>query len=131
MLKQFLIFLLLSSFTFAMEIKNDTMFQELYKDKANDKKVTLMIYSATTCPQCAYMKEKVFKEPKVAAYLKKHFLILQKDIQKDELPDGFDYFGIPTIFFVDKDGLEQGKFIGSSRAEPFLQELKNVYKKMK
>ena len=128
MFKTVLLFLLLQSLIFAMEIKDDPAFQKLYREKADSQKITLMIYTATVCPQCAYMKERVFTEPKVATYLKKHFLILKKDIQKDELPDGFEYFGVPTIFFVDKNGSQRSRFVGSARAKPFLEELQKVYK---
>jgi len=127
MFKTVLLFLLLQSLGFAMQIKDDPAFQKLYSKKADSQKITLMIYTATVCPQCAYMKERVFTEPKVAAFLKKHFLILKKDIQKDELPDGFEYFGVPTIFFVDKNGSQHSRFVGSARAKPFLEELQKVY----
>ena len=118
--------LLLSSYLFAMSINEDPAFKAIYNKERNSDKILLMMYSTESCPQCSYMKLKVFKDPKVAMFLNKHFVVLEKDVQKENLAEGFDYFGIPTIFFVDENGTQHGKFIGSARAKPFLQELEKV-----
>lgn len=85
-----------------------------------------MIYSATWCPECNYMKEVVFKDQKVVDYIEKHFVVLSLNIQKDRLPKGFDYPGIPTFFILDQHGRERGKIIGGSKAGKFLQKLKAI-----
>ncbi len=126
---KFLLVLLLAVSAFGIAIEDDPAFKKIYQLDQNSGKLVLMIYSAQSCPQCAYMKEKVFKEQHVQVFLKKHFVVLEKDVHKDDLPSGFDYFGIPTIFFVDREGRSRGKFVGSSRAAPFLQELKQVVQK--
>jgi len=116
----------LSTLLLANPITQDQNFTDIYQNSDNKNKLTLMLYTAKSCPQCAYMKEKVFKDAKIADYLKKHFVILEKDVAKSKLPDGFEYFGIPTIFFVNDKGEEIGKFVGSTRAKPFLQVLQNA-----
>lgn len=119
---------LLFSFTIlsAGSISEDPSFQSIYSKKLNNDKILLMIYTAKTCPQCAYMKKKVFKEKEVHEFMDKHFVVLEKDINKDDLPKGFEYIGIPTMFFIDKNGRQVGKFVGSSRAKPFLKTLEAV-----
>ncbi len=126
MIKTILLFLFGLNLVNAMQITDDIIFQNIYKQQQNSNKIVLMLYSAKTCPQCAYMKQKVFKNNEVKNFMNKHFILLEKDINKDDLPEGFNYFGIPTMFFVDKEGKQIAKIIGSSRSEAFLKQLKNI-----
>ena len=128
MIKIFFLFILTISSICAIQITQDLSFQNIYKDNQNNDKLVLMLYSAKTCPQCAYMKQKVFKNIEVKKFMDKQFVILEKDVNRDDLPQGFDYFGIPTMFFVNKEGNQVGKIIGSSRAKPFLQQIQNIVK---
>ena len=129
MLQKLLLILLLAGAASGMTIEDDPAFKKIYQEEQNSDKLVLMMYSAHSCPQCAYMKEKVFQERNVQAFLKQHFVVLEKDVHRDDLPSGFDYFGIPTIFFVDREGRSIAKFVGSSRAVPFLQQLEQVIQK--
>jgi hypothetical protein len=43
------------------------------------------------------MKEVVFKNKKVSIYIEERFIILSLDVQKDNLPKGFEYPGIPVF----------------------------------
>ena len=123
-----IISIFLSQLLSAQTILEDKNFQEIYTKKENSKKLVLMIYTAKTCPQCAYMKQKVFQDINVKSFMEKYFVVLEKNIDTDELPDGFQYFGIPTMFFINNKGEQVEKFIGSSRAEPFLNNLKKIIK---
>lgn len=128
MIRAFLLSLLLAAFAWGIPITEDPSFKSIFAQKQNADRTVLMMYTAQTCPQCAYMKQKVFKAPEVKEYLDKHFVVLEKDVNRDDLPEGFDYFGIPTIFFVDRNGVQIGTFIGSARAEPFLETLRGIVK---
>ncbi|RRS30173.1 MAG: hypothetical protein P794_08125 [Epsilonproteobacteria bacterium (ex Lamellibrachia satsuma)] len=97
----------------------------LQKAKSQNKEV-MMMYSATWCPECNYMKEVVFKNKEVADYIQKHFIVLSLDIQKDTLPKGFDYIGIPTFFFIGEDAKEKNKIIGGDKPDKFLKSLKEL-----
>lgn len=126
-MKKFLIWIVLWSVgvvagALPVEHRFDTA---LEKAKAQKKEV-MMIYSAPWCPECNYMKEVVFKDPKVAAYIRKRFILLNLDIQKDDLPKGFDYRGIPTFFFLDAKGRLRGKIEGGSKAKLFLRKMKAI-----
>jgi thioredoxin-related protein len=131
MFKSFIIFLTFTITLIASTINLDPSFKKIYDNKANSDKLTLMIYTAVTCPQCAYMKKKVFTNNDVKPYLQKHFVILEKDINKDQLPENFEYFGIPTIFFVNNNGQQVAKIVGSSRAKPFLEKLHTIIQEQK
>ena len=95
----------------------------LQKAKHQNKEI-MMMYSAVWCPECNYMKNIVFKNKKVEAYIQKHFIVLTLDIQKDKLPKGFNYIGIPTFFLIDKNAKQIDKIIGGDRADRFLKKLK-------
>ncbi len=97
----------------------------LQKAKEQNKEV-MMMYSATWCPECNYMKDVVFKNKKVSTYLKKRFIVLLLDIQKDTLPKGFEHRGIPVFFFLDKNAKEKYKIIGGSKPNIFLKKLKAI-----
>ena len=89
-------------------------------------KTVFMMYSAPWCPECNYMKEVIFQDPKVNAYMKSHFELLSLDIQKDTLPKGFPYIGIPTYYIINPtDHKMIQKIEGGSKASVFLQKLQN------
>ena len=95
----------------------------LQKAKSQNKEV-MMMYSATWCPECNYMKEVVFKNKEVSEYIQKHFIVPSLDVQKDTLPDGFNFPGIPAFFFLDENAKEKNKIIGGDKADKFLKSLK-------
>jgi len=114
----------LSILLFANEIQFEHDFnQALQKAKSQNKEV-MMMYSAPWCPECDYMKEVVFKDQEVKQYIQKHFIVLSLDIQKDRLPEGFDYMGIPTFFIIDQNGKEKNRIVGGNKADKFLKSLK-------
>lgn len=107
-------------------IQNDDAFKAAVSSMGKSDKLVLMIYTADDCPECAYMKKKVFHDPKVEQYLNTNYVIVEKNVQRDKLPDGYDYFGIPTMFFIDKSGHKKETLIGSKRAPEFAKELHRI-----
>jgi len=109
---------------FAHELQYEHAFNTALEKAKHQNKEIMMMYSATWCPECNYMKDVVFKDKEVVDYIQKHFIVLTLDIQKDKLPKGFDYFGIPTFFFIDTNAKERHKIIGGDKASKFLKKLK-------
>ncbi|MGD9970131.1 MAG: thioredoxin family protein [Sulfuricurvum sp.] len=107
-------------------IQKDDSFVSALSSIGKSDKMVLMIYTADDCPECAYMKKKVFHDPLVEEYLNKNFYLIEKNVHRDKLPDGFDYFGIPTMFFIDKNGMKKETLIGSKRAAEFAKELHRI-----
>ena len=110
----------------AHTIKNDEQFKNAVAEMGKENKLVLMIYTTDDCPECAYMKQKVFHDKSIEGYMRQHFVVIDKNIHKSKLPDGFDYFGIPTMFFVDRAGNKKETIIGSKRPQPFLAELRRI-----
>ena len=123
-IKLLLLFVICTVVLFAHELQYEHDFNKAIEKANKQHKDVMMMYSAVWCPECNYMKDIVFKDAKVSKYIQKHYIVLALDIQKDTLPKGFDYIGIPTFFFIDKDMKEKNKIIGGSKADIFLQKLK-------
>jgi len=101
--------------------------QTLQKAQKEHKKVLLM-YHASWCPECGYMKKVVFKDPKLQAYMQKNYALVAYDITKDKarLPKQFTFLGVPTFFFVSPEGKLITKFEGSADADKFLEKIKGI-----
>jgi thioredoxin-related protein len=113
----------------AIPIQSDKEFQQAVGKIADEEKLVLMIYTADDCPECAYMKQKVFHDKSVEPFLNSHFVVIEKNVHRSSLPDGYDYFGIPTMFFIDKAGVKKETLVGSKRPKPFLEALHSVWGK--
>lgn len=118
--------ILFSSLLYAAPIQSDKEFEQAIAKMGKEKKLVLMIYTTDDCPECAYMKQKVFHDKTVEPFLNSHFVVMEKNVHRSALPDGFDYFGIPTMFFIDKTGTKKETIVGSKRAREFLSELHRI-----
>lgn len=110
----------------AFSIQKDEQFNAAVAGMGKENKLVLMIYTTDDCPECAYMKQKVFHDKSVEPYLSRHFVVIEKNIHKNKLPDGYDFFGIPTMFFIDKAGNKKETIVGSRRAPEFAKELRRI-----
>lgn len=111
---------------FAAPIQNDEQFKSAVSSMGTADKLVLMIYTTDDCPECAYMKTKVFHDKTVEPYLSQNFVVIEKNVHKSKLPDGYDFFGIPTMFFIDKTGNKKETLVGSQRSKPFLSDLRRI-----
>jgi thioredoxin-related protein len=107
-------------------IQNDDQFKTAVSSMGSDNKLVLMIYTTDDCPECAYMKTKVFHDKTVEPYLSQNFVVIEKNVHKSKLPDGYDFFGIPTMFFIDKNGVKKDTIVGSKRSPEFIKELRRI-----
>jgi len=117
---------LIGSYLGAGSIQNDKDFQQGVEKMGKENKLVLMMYTTDDCPECAYMKQKVFHDAAVEPYLNRYFVVIEKNVHTSKLPDGYDFFGIPTMFFIDKAGNKKETLVGSKRAQPFLNELRRI-----
>ncbi len=101
---------------------------EIAKQKAiTENKKLMIMYSTPTCPECNYMKKKVFKDKEIISYTNENFVSVIMDIKEDEKILPYKFIGIPTVYFADaKDMKLLSKKIGGTREAQFLDVLKNV-----
>lgn len=120
-----LLFLSLSLFSASINFEKDL---ETAKQKAISQNKKLMImYSTPSCPECNYMKKKVFKDKEIISYVNENFVSVIMDIKedKDELP--YKFIGIPTFYFSNAQNMELlSKKIGGTREAQFLEIVKNI-----
>ncbi|XPV67414.1 MAG: thioredoxin family protein [Halarcobacter sp.] len=123
-----LIFLFIFCFSLFASSINFEKDLDTAKQKAISQNKKLMImYSTPTCPECNYMKKKVFKDKEVASYVNSNFLSVVMDIKKDKDILPYKFIGIPTLFFADaKDMKLISKKIGGTREAQLLEILKSV-----
>lgn len=126
MIKLFFLIWIMVIGAFSAPIQNDEQFKTAVSSMGTAEKLVLMIYTADDCPECAYMKTKVFQDKTVEPYLSQNFVVIEKNVHKSKLPDGYDFFGIPTMFFIDKAGNKKETIVGSKRSKPFLMELQRI-----
>lgn len=107
-------------------IQNDEQFKSAVAGMGKADKLVLMIYTTDDCPECAYMKTKVFHDKTVEPYMAKNFVVIEKNVHKNKLPEGYDFFGIPTMFFIDKAGNKKETIVGSKRPAEFVKELRRI-----
>lgn len=71
--------------------------------KAQGKPVFLMLY-ADWCPHCNLMKKEVLSDPAVIDFLKKNYVCVWKNIEKEEgtaLKNKFNTKSLPSFLFID------------------------------
>ena len=126
MLKLFMAIVAVMGSLWGASIQDDEQFKAAVAQFDDQKRTVLMIYTTDECPECAYMKQKVFHDPAIESFMKHRFVVIEKNVHKDPLPDGYDYFGIPTMFFIDKGGKKKETIVGSQRPQPFLKALRRI-----
>lgn len=126
MLKVSILFFVMTLTLWGGIIQNDEQFKSAVSSIGSDNKLVLMIYTTDDCPECAYMKTKVFHDKTVEPYLTQNFVVIEKNVHKSKLPEGYDFFGIPTMFFIDKNGVKKETIVGSKRSREFVKELHRI-----
>ncbi|WP_319802354.1 thioredoxin family protein [Flavobacterium sp. N502540] len=85
-------------------VPDDTPYNTALNDaKAQGKPVFLMLY-ADWCPHCNLMKKEVFSDPAVIDFLKKNYVCVWKNIEKEEgtaLKNKFNTKSLPSFLFID------------------------------
>jgi thioredoxin-related protein len=94
--------------------------------KKEGKKI-LINFFANWCTYCKKMDRDTFSKSDVAAYMNEHFIAikLNSDIEK-QLSEEFRVSGLPTTWFVDKDGEKIQGLPGYLNREMFLAYLKYI-----
>lgn len=123
-----ILLLLLSSLTlFSASINFEKDLQSAKQKAVNENKKLMIMYSTPTCPECNYMKKKVFKNKELASYMNENFVSVVMDIKKDKKKLPYKFIGIPTFYFANASDMKLlAKRIGGTRESNFLQIAKSV-----
>lgn len=125
-MKLILTILLLITSVFASGINFEKDLQSAKQKALLENKKMMIMYSTPTCPECNYMKKKVFKDKEIISYINDNYVSVVMDINEDKEKLPFKFIGIPTFFFTDKNMNLLEKKIGGSREADFLKIAKSV-----
>jgi len=84
----------------------------------------------TWCGPCKELEKAVFIDKSVADYFNEKFINFRLDVEKGEgieLKKRFGVQPVPTLLFINSDGMVEHKFIGSSSPEEFLRNTEEVF----
>lgn len=126
-MKQLLLMTLLTICVFASSINFEKDLDSAKKKAITENKKLMIMYSSPTCPECNYMKKKVFKDEQIISYVNENFVSVIMDIHEDEKILPYKFIGIPTFYFANASNMELvGKKIGGTREADFLEIVKSI-----
>ncbi|RXJ90508.1 thioredoxin family protein [Arcobacter sp. CECT 8983] len=121
--------LLFITIAFSSSINFEDNLKEAKEEAIKKNRPLMIMYSTPTCPECNYMKKKVFKNEEVSSYVNKNFVSVVMDINEDKKELPFKFIGIPSFFFVNARTMELlDKSLGGMREKEFLTVLEKVKK---
>lgn len=126
-MKKLILLCLFAISIFASSINFEKDLNSAKQKAITENKKLMIMYSSPTCPECNYMKKKVFKDEKIVSYVNENFVSVIMDIHEDEKILPYKFIGIPTFYFANASNMELvGKKIGGTREEQFLEIVKSI-----
>lgn len=118
--------LLLASSLFASGINFQKDLETAKQKAVMENKKLMIMYSAVGCPECNYMKKKVFKNEEIISFTNENYVSVIMDIQEHKAALPYKFIGIPTFYITDaKDMKLLSEKIGGTREAQFLEFIKN------
>ncbi len=94
--------------------------------KAQNKPM-LLFMNKKGCGSCEYMKENVFTDKDIIAYLNQNYIAVALDIYKNDAPKDFQVKVTPVFHFTSSDGTKlRESLIGGKTAPFFIKLLKKA-----
>lgn len=126
-MKKLILLCLFTISVFASSINFEKDLDSAKKKAITENKKLMIMYSSPTCPECNYMKKKVFKDEQIISYVNENFVSVIMDIHEDEKILPYKFIGIPTFYFANASNMELvGKKIGGTREADFLEIVKSI-----
>lgn len=105
---------------------------KVYNLKSENKKPTLLVFSAPWCPACIRMQTETYNKPEVSNIIRKvNLLKLNSDlVENHELSEKFKIKAIPTMIMLDRNGNETYRWLDFQPAKEFALGLQNQIEKV-
>lgn len=101
----------------AKSINWEKNYEEAKAKALKENKILFIMVSLPTCPECNYMKKRVFTQEKIKNYINENFISYQFEHESEEIPKAMKFWGIPRFYFS-KDGVNvQAKAMGGLKAD--------------
>ncbi len=123
------LFLLLTNTLFA-EIKWIS-YEKVFEKAQEENKLVMVMISQEGCDACWFMNEIIFKNKDVTQEMTKGFVSAYFDLAEDFAPEELEYFGTPTIYFLDAKGEQIDHFVGARNVKDFTEFIHKVKAKVK
>jgi thioredoxin-related protein len=118
---------LFSSMLFAAPVQWIVDYDSALSEAKKTHRPLMLFLSKPHCKTCRFMKEKVFTDPKVQAYLQKHYVTAKLNVGDHTLPEKYRMRMSPVFTFIDPEQTEiVEQIIGGRKATAFMQTLHNV-----
>ncbi len=112
---------------YASEVSWSTSYVTASQSAKAENKPMLVFINKPGCGSCAYMKENVFTDAAVVAYLNDNFISVSLDIHENDAPKELQMNVTPVFHFLNADGSKsQETLIGGKTAPFFLKLLKKA-----
>ena len=91
-----------------------------------EHKKVIVMFSISGCHVCKMMRDDVYSDPEVMAYVEKYFVPVELNLDFDDR-EGFEVFGTPTFYFLDSNAKQIGDVkIGGSNKMGFMKKLRAI-----
>lgn len=125
-MKKVLLLLLFVSATLFADLNWAEDYESGLAQAKKEHKIVMLMFTLTNCHVCEGMKENVYTQPEVIAYVKKYFVPIEQNLDIDE-KEGYAVYGTPTFYFLTSDGKQIGDMkVGGSTVDGFMKKLKSV-----
>ena len=126
-MKKLLLIILMTLGLYASEVSWSTSYVTASQIAKDENKPMLVFMNKPGCGSCAYMKENVFADAAVVAYLNDNFISISLDIHENDAPKELQVTVTPVFHFLNADGSKsQETLIGGKTAPFFLKLLKKA-----
>lgn len=126
-MKKLLLIALMTLALHASEVSWSSSYATASKTAKAENKPMLVFMNKPGCGSCAYMKENVFTDAAVVAYLNDNFISISLDVHKNDAPKELQVNVTPVFHFLNADGSKsQETLIGGKTAPFFLKLLKKA-----
>lgn len=105
---------------------------KVYNLKSENKKPTLLVFSAPWCPACIRMQTETYNRPEVSKIIRNvNLLKLNSDLVENyELSEKFKIKAIPTMIMLDMEGNETYRWLDFQPAKEFARGLEAQIQKV-
>ena len=114
---------LMSLSLYAADVAWFTSYAKAAETAKTENKPMLVFMNKPGCGSCAYMKENVFTDTAVIAYLNTDYIAVSLDINKNDAPKALQVTVTPVFHFLKSDGSKAAETLVGGKTAPFFLKL--------
>ena len=114
---------LMSLSLYASDVAWFTSYAKAAETAKTENKPMLVFMNKPGCGSCAYMKENVFTDAAVIAYLNSGYVAVSLDIHTNDAPKALQVNVTPVFHFLKSDGSKSIETLVGGKTAPFFLKL--------